>query len=207
MRLQLLAPVLFAAVGCAGGLARGSDGAAACRPPSSTDARHLRISADGAPGRYAFTVHSLGPEHRDQSVTGILQLWATSSADSSPSTGKRAAAGDTVRIPLFGATNLDLYRFRVGEPSDEASLRERTDPVFPQVMATTTGGVIDGQAWSTFTFWVGSVVNRRDGVMALDGAGHHFTIFERDATGFRGTFGPAGIVQTESGYFCARRIG
>jgi hypothetical protein len=135
----------------------------------------------------------------------MLQLWPTSSADSSPATGERPRAGDTRRFPLFGATNLDLYKFRVEESSAEVNDRARTDPLYPKVMATVSGNVIGGRQRSTLALWIASSMNR-GGVDVRDGAGHHFTVLVQDTSGLRGTWEPAGIVLTDSGYFCARRV-
>jgi len=153
-------------------------------------------------GGYRLQVVSEGPEHTGRAVRGVLWLWPTSSRDSSVRTGRRAVAGDTARHPLFGATDLRLWDVTRRGPSDERRLRARTDPVYPQVMAMDGVGFRSEEA----SLWVESVANMRDGSVMLDGAGYLLLVTAHDSAGFRGRWGPAGIVRTESGYFCARRL-
>ena len=176
-----------------------------CNVPPALAQMSNSINADALAGEYAFSVYALGPYHH-ASVTGVLWLWPTSSKDSSVRRGRRAAAGDTVRRPLFGVTNIDVYDVTAAGPTDEPTLRRRTDPVYPEVLVGAERGVYQGKAWSDVVLWIGSVMNSRDGSMWLDGAGYHFIVTARDSTGFRGVWGAAGIVETDTGYFCAERV-
>jgi hypothetical protein len=47
--------------------------------------------------------------------------------------------------------------------------------------------------------------NVRDGTMGLDGAGFVLDVLQMGSDGFAGRWGPAGIIGTEEGYFCASR--
>jgi hypothetical protein len=139
-------------------------------------------------------------------VTGTLWLWRSTSLDSSLKTGKRVAAGDTSHDPLYGATDVQMSTLTRSGESDEAALRQRTDPVYPEILVTQFGGISRGKEWSEVQMWIGSLANARDGSDGLDGAGYSLYITEKDSTGFRGRWGRAGIVMTDTGYYCATRI-
>ncbi|HKU61041.1 MAG TPA: hypothetical protein VJQ44_07495 [Gemmatimonadales bacterium] len=160
----------------------------------------------GLEGGYDLTVVSQGPQLAGKHVTGRLWLWRSSAADSSPKTGKHAAPGDTVGHPYFGATNLDLWELTTRGLEDEATARARVDPIYPQVLLSVRGWPPgEYTTWKELTIWIESVGNLRDGSMALDGAGFVLDVLRLRDDGFDGRWGPAGIVQTDTGYFCARR--
>jgi hypothetical protein len=114
--------------------------------------------------------------------------------------------GDTARTPLFGGIDLDLWELKHRGNTDEATLRARVDTVYPEVLVTDRRGVHEGKPWRDVTLWIGSVVNSRDGTMALDGAGYDVSMTGTNASGFVGRWGPAGIARTDTGYFCATRM-
>jgi len=161
----------------------------------------------GLEGSYELTVVSQGPHLPGKHVVGRLWLWRSSAADSSPRTGKHAAPGDTVRHPYFGATNLDLWELTTRRQEDEAAARARVDPIYPQVLFSVRGWPPGKYTtWKELTIWIESIGNLRDGSMALDGAGFVFDVTHLRDDGFDGHWGPAGIVQTDTGYFCATAL-
>lgn len=157
-------------------------------------------------GGYQLTLVSEGPEHAGRRVAGGLWLWRGSAADSSPRTRKRVAPDDTVSHPYYGATNLDLWDLKRKGPANEAVLKSGIDPVYPQVLVEVLRGPAPSNAvWKSITLWIGSAANARDGSQGLDGAGFALDVVAIGPSGFRGHWGPAGIVRTEKGYFCAVR--
>ena len=156
-------------------------------------------------GGYDITFVSEGPMFAGHRVSGVLWLWRSSPADSSPSTGKRALASDTIQHPYYGATDLDLWEFTRQGSGTEAALKARIDPVYPEVLVGVRGGLPTNKVWKEVSLWIDSIGNRRDGGLGLDGAGFVLYLAEVGRTGFRGRWGPAGIVLTDKGYFCATR--
>jgi hypothetical protein len=160
----------------------------------------------GLEGSYDLTVVSQGPQLAGKHTVGTLWLWRSSAADSSPRTGKLAAPGDTVSHPYFGATNLDLWELTTRRLEDEATARARVDPIYPQVLFSVRGWPPgEDPAWKELTIWIESIGNVRDGSMGLDGAGFVLDVVRLRNDSFDGRWGPAGIVQTDTGYFCATR--
>jgi hypothetical protein len=167
-------------------------------PPASEHA--------GLAGRYQLTIVSQGPQLAGRRVVGVLWLWRSSAADSSSETGKHVAPGDTVNHPYFGATNLGLWDLTAAPLQDEATVRARVDPVYPQVLFAVRGWPPgEYTKWKELTIWIESIGNRRDGTMGLDGAGFVLDVVRLRPNGFDGRWGPAGIVGTDTGYFCATR--
>jgi hypothetical protein len=138
-------------------------------------------------------------------VSGVLWLWPTTASDSSAARGVRAV-GDLRYTPYYGNTNVEVGAFTVRAEATGAELRRETDPVYPPILVTARRGVYEGKRWAEITLWNGSVANARDGTIVTDGAGYVFLVTERSANGFAGRWGPAGIVATDSGYFCATRL-
>jgi hypothetical protein len=177
-----------------------------CSAPSAGASLAPTSDHSGLDGRYQLTVISEGPDLAGRRVAGVLWLWPSSAADSSPRTRKGVAPGDTIVHPYYGASDLDLWSLKRKGPSGEAELRSRIDPVYPEILVTVRGGPSQSNTvWKSITMWIGSVTNARDGSLGLDGAGFALHILEITSTGFKGRWGPAGIVQTEEGYFCAIR--
>jgi hypothetical protein len=175
-------------------------------PPADTK---LPAAAEhvGLAGRYELTIVSQGPQLAGRRVVGVLWLWRGSAADSSLQSGKRVAPEDTVSHPYFGATNLNLRDLTATPPADEASTRAAIDPVYPQVLMEVRGwppGIYT--TWKELTLWIESIANRRDGTLGLDGAGFVLDAVRLRADGFDGRWGPAGIIGSDTGYFCATRI-
>ena len=177
-----------------------------CSAPSAGASLAPTSGHAGLDGRYQFTVISEGPNLAGRRVTGVLWLWPSSAADSSPRTRKGVAPDDTLKNPYYGASDLDLWSLTRKGPSAEAELRSRIDPVYPEILVRVRGGPSQSNtAWKSLTMWIESVVNARDGSLGLDGAGFALEILVISSSGFKGRWGPAGIVQTEAGYFCATR--
>jgi hypothetical protein len=88
-------------------------------PPATDHSNHA--------GGYDITFISEGPELAGRGVSGVLWLWRSSAADSSPSTGKRALASDTARHPYYGATDLDLWHLKRQAPPQR--LRSKPGPI------------------------------------------------------------------------------
>jgi hypothetical protein len=176
-----------------------------CAPPPAEAQLPPTTDHSNLAGGYDITLISEGPEFAGRRVSGVLWLWRSSPADSSPSTGKRALASDSARHPYYGATDLDLWHLKRQGPATEAALKAQTDPVYPEVLVGISGGPPADTVWKGVSLWIESVGNRRDGGLGLDGAGFVLQLSELRDTGFSGHWGPAGIVQTEEGYFCATR--
>ena len=178
----------------------------ACSAPASEASLEPTSGHSGLGGRYQLTVISEGPNLAGRRVVGVLWLWPSSAADSSPRTRKGVAPGDTIVHPYYGASDLDLWSLKRKGPSGQGELRSRIDPVYPEILVRVRGGPSQSNTvWKSLTMWIESVGNARDGSLGLDGAGFAFDILEITSSGFKGRWGPAGIVQTEKGYFCATR--
>ena len=202
-----LATSLAAAGMVSGILATHGDRGAPCRAPAADAKLPAGSEHAGLAGRYELTIVSQGPQLAGRRVVGALWLWRSSATDSSPQTGKRVAPGDTVGHPYFGATNLNLWDLTTTPLQDEATLRARLDPVYPQVLLRVRGwppGVYT--TWKELTLWIESIGNRRDGTLGLDGAGFVLDAVRLRPDGFDGWWGPAGIVGSDTGYFCATRL-
>jgi hypothetical protein len=161
------------------------------------------IPARELAGGWEWTLVSQRAETR--TVTGVLWLWPASSRDSSPARRVRARAGDTTHVRLFGATDIVIHEMRRRGPTDESSLRARTDPVFPDLLVTQSAKANQASFLAQPALWYRSEANDRERGPGLDGSGHLFRVTHADASGFRGHFGPAGLAVTDTGYFCARR--
>jgi len=158
-------------------------------------------------GGWRIAVFSDGPFHVDSTLTGVLWLWPTHSTDSSVKTGKHAQPGDSAWAPLYGATDLDLLNMKLFGPSDEKTLRAQADPIYPPILVLRRHGTTpEGKPWQEAAIFYYSVVNRRDGRHAHDGAGSTLWIQEFGPSAMRGTVGPAGIIVVDTGFFCAVRI-
>jgi hypothetical protein len=183
-------------------------GASQC--DSMPDAISPDQSLEALAGRYRLTlVKTKGVSKPPGSFVGWLYLWRTSERDSSVRTNQRAIPGDTTRNPYFGTTDVDLDAAEAyaGEPwrGSEAPTRDEIDPVFPPILGHVTRGMYQGRPWLDFDLAVGSIGNRRDGSLGLDGAGIGLFVRRLDATGLFGYWEPYGIVETGRGYFCAVR--
>jgi hypothetical protein len=160
----------------------------------------------GLAGGYRLTLVSESLNSRGQRVSGVLWLWPSSAADSSVARGVRAV-GDPAVMPYYGNTNINVDSFKASPETSQAYVRQHTDPVYPPVLVTFMRGEYEGKPRAELTLWYGSLANARDGRIGLDGAGYDFHVTEQSERGFSGRWGPAGIVATDTGYFCARRIG
>ena len=192
--------------GLAGLLALPSDHGAPCDAQPGEAKIAPTSGHTGLEGSYELTVVSQGPQLAGKHAVGRLWLWQSSPADSSPKTGKHAAPGDTVGHPYFGATTLDFWELTTRRQEDEAAARARVDPIYPQVLFSVRGWPPgEYTTWKELTIWIESIGNLRDGSMGLDGAGFVLDVVRLREDGFDGRWGPAGIVQTDTGYFCATR--
>ena len=86
---------------------------------------------------------------------------------------RRAVPGDTTRKLYFGTTEVDLDAAEVHAGDFWRNLgavsRASVDPVYPPILGLALRGVYQGQPRLDFTLSLGSIGNRRDGVIALDG--------------------------------------
>jgi hypothetical protein len=133
-----------------------------------------------------------------------LFLWKTSMLDSSPKAHSRPAPGDTDLHPVYGVMVPDKGVFT---PSRIAQLRAGIDPIYPPVLLLarrSTSSQVPPRDWTVLL--LGTVGNRRDDVMILDGAGLGMWVREATADEFKGIFEPWGIIVDDRGHFCARRV-
>jgi hypothetical protein len=171
------------------------------------------ISFAQRPGRCSFPIDSLSPTLVLRSLAGVydlewisssdairrqrLWLWRTLPNDRSinrPSL--RPSSNDSLRFPLWG--NLTSVTIPLAQ---QDSLRRTTDPLDPPVLLMSPWRPGDPPA-----LLVGTEATRRPNVLALDGAGIGLWLSHADGGGLGGHYSPYGIVVTDSGYACARRI-
>jgi len=182
-------------------------GAVAASPQSCAGVEEPALSREWDP-------RSMAGQHRIQWVsdTGMqmrtsslrLFLWKTSMRDSSPSTHIHPAVGDTVLHPLYGVLVPDTGSFPRARVE---RLRAAIDPIFPPVLLlarVSTSPKVPVRDWTVLL--VGTVGNRRDDVVVLDGAGLGMWVRQADSNQFRGFFEPWGIVVDDKGHYCAQRI-
>ena len=127
-----------------------------------------------------------------------LWLWRTTSTDSSltkPSI--HPAPDDTLRYLLWGTTSSGALAAHLGD-----SLRHATDPISPPVLLAAPH-LKAGEA----ILLVGTIADRRPNVRSTDGAGVGVWLTHADSSGFAGIYRSWGIVSTDSGFVCARRVG
>ena len=154
-------------------------------------------------GLYELEWHPApGPWRRDVRHER-LWLWRTSPSDSSiTSPGVRPAPNDTLRYPLFGAIAARNSTLGTGD-----ALRRSTDPIIPPVLLF-VGRPIDPshrtRPW--LVLFVETGETREPGIEHLDGSGIGVHLDHLWPEGFAGSYGPWGIVGTDSGYVCARRV-
>jgi len=124
--------------------------------------------------------------------------------DSSVARHVKPAHADTALHPLFGVMLPDTGHFSKGTI---ANLRASVDPIYPAVLLIALDikdTPVPERFWTALL--IGTVGNRRDGVMWTDGAGIGMWVREADATGFRGMFDPWGIGFDDRGHYCAQRV-
>jgi hypothetical protein len=175
------------------------------QPCSVADSSRLKRDWDPLTLAGQFRVEWIveaGTKSRTDSLR--LFLWKTSMRDSSIRQRKSPAPGDTLAHPLYGVMVRDSGEFN-GERIEQ--LRRAIDPVYPPVLLTARIGNHDQ---SGDRFWtvleIDTSDNRRDGVIVTDGVGIGAYVREANQREFRGTFGPWGIVETDRGHYCARRV-
>jgi hypothetical protein len=133
-----------------------------------------------------------------------LLLWPTSIRDSSIRRHKSPVPGDTARHPLYGVMVRDTGKF---SSARIARLRAGVDPIYPPVLLIAMlikNPPMPARYWTVLV--IGTVANRRDGVLVTDGGGLGMWVRDSDTNGFRGTFGPFGIVSDDNGHYCAQRV-
>jgi hypothetical protein len=132
-----------------------------------------------------------------------LELWRTAESDSSAQYGgAKAAPGDTLRYPLYGT----IVPTGANAPTRDSLLRS-TDPLSPPALLFVGWpGDTTGKTWPVLVLFVGTVMNRRPGVLAGDGSGVGIHLARLGLEGFAGNYGPAGLALTDAGFLCARRI-
>ena len=132
-----------------------------------------------------------------------LWLWRTSSSDSSTKRGLiRAAPGDTLIYPLFGTVLPQRSRVSGGD-----SLRRATDAIFPPVLLYGDWPHdSSGMTRLGLVLLVGTITNRQPDVMSHDGGGVGVRLDRVGPHGFGGKYRAWGIIPTDSGYLCARKV-
>jgi hypothetical protein len=126
-----------------------------------------------------------------------LWLWPTLATDSSLTIPRiHPSPSDSLRFPLWGVTTSQSTPL-----SAEDSLRRVTDPINPPVLLMAPFVRNDPP-----TLLVGTVTTRRPNVLSFDGAGIGLWLSHGNVRGFRGDYRPYGIVVTDSGMACARRL-
>ena len=124
--------------------------------------------------------------------------------DSSAQRHIAAAPGDTAIHPLYGVIVPDTGTFTRARVE---RLRSGIDQIYPPVLLLarlSPDARIPPREWTVLL--LDTVANRRDNVTILDGAGLGMWIREATPNGFRGDFGPWGIVQEDRGHYCAQRV-
>lgn len=124
--------------------------------------------------------------------------------DSSPHTHIHPAAGDTGLHPLYGLIVPDEGAFT---PSRVEQFRTAIDPIYPPLLLLawrSRSPNVPPRDWTVLL--IGTVGNRRDDAMMLDGAGLGMWVRQAEPDEFRGFFKPWGIVVDDEGYYCARRV-
>jgi hypothetical protein len=169
------------------------------RQPSTTPGTTLKA------GEFSLTLVATEGPQRDSSVSGPLWLWPTSVSDSSPRTGKRAVATDTLRTPFYGATDVNFDAvgapvFRHG-PSDPTPSPDSRDPVYPGVLVF-AGNRPGNSVGASATLVIGTLSNMRDGLISGDGEGIGLWVRAFDENAFVGDWSEWGIVRGGRGYFC-----
>lgn len=126
-----------------------------------------------------------------------LWLWPTLPTDSSFTTPAiHPSPTDSLRFPLWGTITP-----RTTALVAEDSLRRSADPISPPVLMMTPFVQGDPPA-----LLIGTVTTRRPNVLSFDGAGIGLWLTHADARGLAGEYRPYGIVITDSGVVCARRV-
>jgi hypothetical protein len=106
--------------------------------------------------------------------------------------------------PLYGVMVRDTGSF---SSARIAQLRAGVDPIYPPVLLiamVSKNPQMPNRYWTVLV--IGTVANRRDGVMSTDGAGLGMWVRDSDSNGFRGTFRPFGIASDDKGHYCAQRV-
>jgi hypothetical protein len=186
--------------------------AAACAPVDDSwrTADHARLR----PGTYRLTLVEDTPEPRAATVGGMLWLAPTSANDRSPwHPGERPSPGDTVRAPLYGSTDVDLYvvnaALQLADLTTESDVPlpvpapNSWDPLHPGVLAFLEREAPMGPRQTVLL--IGTGANRRAGTPGVDGVGVILRVRRVSASGFQGTWGPYAMLRGGAGYFCAVR--
>ncbi len=128
---------------------------------------------------------------------GLEQL--TASPRFGPPTFWRPWQDDTLEALAIARDT--MMRFYLGPPATSL------DPVYPGVLVESEGR--EGERSWQITLLIGTVGNDRTerGRSMLDGGGIGLRVVDAVPNGFRGTWGPWGLTQTGSGYFCAIQVG
>jgi hypothetical protein len=187
-------------------------GTTPCGPVDDTwrTSEHARVHA----GTYRLTLVEDTPEPGATTVAGSLWLAPTSANDRSPGhPGERPSPGDTVRAPLYGSTDVDLYMvnaaLQVADLTTESDVPlpvpapNSWDPLHPGVLA-----FLEREAPAAprqTILLIGTGANRRAGTPGVDGVGVILRVWQVSASGFQGTWGPYATLRGGAGYFCAVR--
>ena len=182
---------------------------------------HLSDSLRVLPGTYQVTVVATKGQRAGHTASGVMQLWATSANDRSPTfPAERPPRGDTIASFLYGATNLDW--FAMGDPvqsepgaptaltrSTDVPSADSRDPLHPGVLGVVLPGPGPQGATLKRGLLIGTLGNRRvdDCSMFTDGGGVVLWIDRISSRGFSGTWAPYGILAVGSGHYRAERTG
>lgn len=149
------------------------------------------------PGKYRLTLVATSGEKKGAVANGDLILIVASRQDVSPKTGKRAYESENLAdTPLYGTASVDFDS--IAAPVFDLS--GTNDPIYPDVLVH----VIDFKGVKRQPVVViGSVGNRRDGVLVIDGTGIGLFVQRISERDFAGTWDAWGLVRGGSGYFCA----
>lgn len=176
---------------------------AACRPLVD-GAFHGPPPTGLRSGSYHLTLVATEGSRRGRSTSGTLRLSAAAATDRSPRTGT-GVGNDVQRAPFYGSTDIDFAA--VGAPV----FRPRTngawpspgseDPVFPGVLVLEGQHPVDSGRASA-TILIATVQNRRDGAVALDGAGIGLSVRGGKGSLFQGPWREWGLIVDGRGFFC-----
>jgi hypothetical protein len=185
-----------------------------CDPVSDRD--HLAADVRIDTGQYTLTVVATGGPSDGASVRASLWLEsATAAHDSEVASGQRNPLRDTVRVPLYGATDVDFAG--VSAPVSTGAAGEAVpgshsfDPHRPGVIVWHR--VDTTRAEATWRLFIGTTDNDRRACDRGDacadpptaGPGVALDVHKIDASGFAGEWRPI-TAGAAHGYFCAAPV-
>jgi hypothetical protein len=182
-----------------------------CEPVSAHEVVPAAASIDT--GEYALTLVATRGVSAGASVSGRLWLVSTASArDSEISAGARAPLGDTIQVPLYGASNVDftgVSALVASEEKGDIPGAQSFTPLRPGVLVSHLAN--PGASQPAWALLVGTIANNRvacdsahdcSSTRPTSGPGATLEVYRIASKAFAGawrTINPDGA----RGYFCA----